>query len=129
VSPDLAAGRKGNLSQAALCKVPLIAWEDGSGTQKAISETLSGTWINKNALSTVARFSGSDAIRRALIHGAGYAFISERAIAEELANGQLTTVRIPGVQITRKFYAAHREGRELSPAAAAFMRAMLAKWR
>jgi DNA-binding transcriptional LysR family regulator len=128
VSPEVAAGRKGNLSQAALCKVPLITREDGSGTQKAISEVLAGTWINKNALSIVARFTSSDAIRRALIHGAGYAFISARAIAEELASEELTTVRIPGVQITRKFYAAYREGRELSPAAAAFLKAMLNMW-
>jgi DNA-binding transcriptional LysR family regulator len=128
VSPEVAAGRKGNLSQAALCKVPLITREDGSGTQKAILEVLAGTWINKNALSIVARFTSSDAIRRALIHGAGYAFISTRAVALELASGQLITVRIPGVQITRKFYAAYREGRELSPAAAAFLKAMLNMW-
>lgn len=47
VSPDLIAGRKDNLSQAQLCKVPLIAREDGSGTQKAVYEALAGTWINK----------------------------------------------------------------------------------
>jgi DNA-binding transcriptional LysR family regulator len=125
VLPELDAGGKRSLSQAHLCKVPLIAREDGSGTQKAILEALSATWINKDSLTIIARFGSSDAIRRALLNGGGYAFISDRVIADELQSGQLVTIRIPSVQITRKFYAARREGRELSPAAAAFLTMML----
>jgi DNA-binding transcriptional LysR family regulator len=127
VSPDLHSGGKRSLSQAQLCKVPLICHEEGSGTHKAVLEALARTWINKDSLSIVARFGSSDAIRRALLSRAGYAFISERAIAEELASGQLVTIRIPAVTISRKFYAASREGRELSPAAAAFLDEMLKK--
>lgn len=129
VSPELDKGHKASLSQAELCKVPLIAWEDGSGTQKAVYEALTGTWINKDSLTIIARFGSSEAIRRALLNGAGYAFISARAIKEELASGQLTAIKIPGVQITRKFYAARRDGRGLSPAAAAFLELMLDQWR
>jgi len=128
VSPELDSGGKASLSQAELCKVPLIAWEDGSGTQKAILEALTGTWINKYSLTIVARLGSSEAIRRALLSGAGYAFISARAISEELASGQLTAIKVPGVKITRKFYAARRDGRELSPAAAAFLELMLRQW-
>lgn len=128
VSPELNAGQMGSLSQAQLCRIPLIAREEGSGTQKAIYEALAGTWINKDSLKIVARLGSSDAVRRALLSCAGYAFISARAISEELASGQLTTVRIPGIQINRKFYAARREGRELSPAAAAFLGMMLRRW-
>ena len=129
VSSDLSYGHKGNLSQAELCKVPMIAWEEDSGTQKAVYEALAGTWINNASLTVVARFGSSEAIRQALLNGAGYAFVSGRTISEELASGQLTAVRIPGVQVTRKFYAARREGRELSPAAAAFLGMMLGTWR
>ncbi len=128
VSPDVNAGCNGSLSQAQLCRIPLIGWEDGSGTQKAIQDSLSGTWINKDSLTIVARFGTSDSIRRALLDGAGYAFISERVILEELANGQLIKVRIPAVQITRKFYATHRNERELSPAASAFLKIMHSRW-
>lgn len=128
VSAELDAGHKGSLSQAQLCKVPMIAWEDGSGTQKAVYEALAGTWINKESLSIVARLGSSESIRRALLNGAGYAFVSTRAISEELMSGQLTAIRIPGVQIARKFYAARREGRELSPAAAAFLGLMHSQW-
>ncbi|MFA7404327.1 MAG: selenium metabolism-associated LysR family transcriptional regulator [Pelobacteraceae bacterium] len=129
VSPELIAGGRDSLSQAELCKVPLIAREDGSGTQQAVYESMAGTWINKDSLAIVARLGSSEAIRQALLNGAGYAFISVRAISEELANGQLMTIKIPGVKISRKIYAARREGRELSPAAAAFIELMLGKWR
>jgi DNA-binding transcriptional LysR family regulator len=116
---------KKSLSQAELCKVPLVVREQGSGTQKAVYDALAGTWISRESLRVVAVLGSSEAVKRALLEGAGYAFVSSRSIVEELASGVLTTVRIPGLTITRKFYAASRAGRELSPAAAAFLALML----
>jgi len=129
VSSDIALKNKKSLSQAELCKVPLIVREQGSGTQKAVYEAFAGTWINKEALRIVAVLGSSEAIKRALLLGTGYAFISSMVIAEELNHGQLTTVRIPGLNISRKFYAARRDGRELSPAAAAFWDLMLSRFK
>jgi len=129
VSPDIAAKGKQSLSQAELCKVPMIVREQGSGTQKAVYEAFAGTWINKDSLHIVAVLGSSEAIKRALLNGTGYAFISNLEIAEELNRGQLTTIRIPGLNISRKFYAARRDGRELSPAAAVFWDFMLARWK
>jgi DNA-binding transcriptional LysR family regulator len=114
-----------SLSQAELCKAPLVVREQGSGTQKAVYEALAGTWINRESLRVVAVLGSSEAVKRALLEGAGYAFISRMSIEEELASGILTTVRIPGLNIMRKFYAAYRFGRELSPAAAGFLKLML----
>jgi len=116
-----------SLSQAELCTVPLIVREQGSGTQKAVYEALAGTWINRESLKVVAVLGSSEAVKRALLEGAGYAFVSSMSIGEELASGSLTTVRIPGLKISRKFYAAHRTGRELSPAATAFLDLMSAR--
>ena len=116
---------KKSLSQAELCKVPLVVREQGSGTQKAVYEALAGTWISRESLRIVAVLGSSEAVKRALLEGAGYAFVSSKSIGEELASGALTTVRIPGLSVKRKFYAAHRAGRELSPAATAFLSLML----
>lgn len=129
VSPDFNAGRKQSISQAELCKIPLIVRESGSGTQQAVYEALAGTWISRDALNVVAVMGSSEAIRRALLNGVGYAFVSSRAVSEEIASGQLTSVRVPGVEITRKLYAVRREARELSPAAAAFLELMTSRWR
>jgi DNA-binding transcriptional LysR family regulator len=117
--------QKKSLSQAELCKVPLIVREQGSGTQKAIYEALAKTWINRESLRVIAVLGSSEAVKRALLEGAGYAFVSSISVEEELASGVLTSVRIPGLNISRKFYAAYRAGRELSPAAKAFLKLML----
>jgi DNA-binding transcriptional LysR family regulator len=124
-SRDRIDSAKKSLSQAELCKVPLVVREQGSGTQKAVYEALAKTWINRESLRVVAVLGSSEAVKRALLEGAGYAFVSSMSIDEELASGTLGTVRIPGLNITRKFYAAHRSGRELSPAATAFLTLML----
>jgi len=126
VSRTRADAAKKSLSQVELCKVPLVVREQGSGTQKAVYEALAKTWISRESLRIVAVLGSSEAVKRALLEGAGYAFVSSMSIGEELAGGALATVRIPGLNITRKFYAAYRSGRELSPAATAFLSMMLA---
>jgi DNA-binding transcriptional LysR family regulator len=128
VSPDLVTTGKFSLSQAELCRVPLVAREPGSGTQKAVYEALAGTWIRKEALRIVAELGSNEAIKHAILDKNGYAFVSSMTVEEEISNGQLVAIRIPGLTITREFYAARRAGRELSPAAAAFWTLMLNKW-
>ncbi|MBC7962845.1 MAG: LysR family transcriptional regulator [Steroidobacteraceae bacterium] len=129
VSPKLLAGRKPELGQEDLCRSPLVVREDGSGTQKAVYEALARACTNKEALNIVAVLGSTEAIRRALLNGTGYAFVSSMSISEELANGQLITAEIAGLNISRNFYAARRNGRELSPAASAFLELMLASWK
>ena len=126
VSRDRVDSAKKSLSQAELCKVPLVVREQGSGTQKAVYEALAKTWISRESLRIAAVLGSSEAVKRALLEGAGYAFVSSMSIVEEVASGSLLTVRIPGLAIRRKFYAAYRSGRELSPAATAFLSLMLA---
>ena len=126
VSRDRVDSAKKSLSQAELCKVPLVVREQGSGTQKAVYEALAKTWISRESLQISAVLGSSEAVKRALLEGAGYAFVSSMSIGEELASGSLQTVRIPGLTVTRRFYAAYRSGRELSPAATAFLSLMLA---
>ena len=125
VSRERIDSAKKSLSQAELCKVPLVVREQGSGTQKAVYDALAKTWISREALRIVAVLGSSEAVKRALLEGAGYGFVSSMSIGQELEEGSLTTVRIPGLAIKRKFYAAHRSGRELSPAATAFLSLML----
>jgi DNA-binding transcriptional LysR family regulator len=128
VSPDIVTSGKYSLSQAELCRVPLVVREQGSGTQKAVYEALAATWIRKDALRIVAELGSNEAVKHAILDGTGYAFISGMTVAEEIATGQLVAIRIPGLVITRSFYAARRAGRELSPAAAAFRGLMLDRW-
>ncbi|MDO9308790.1 MAG: selenium metabolism-associated LysR family transcriptional regulator [Deltaproteobacteria bacterium] len=126
-STELIALRNHDLEREDLCRVPLLVREDGSGTQKAVYEALSKTWtVNKENLNIVAVLGSSEAIRRALLKGTGYAFISSMSISDDLANGRLFEFNIPGLEITRHFYAARRHARDLSPAAAEFWSIMTA---
>ncbi len=129
VSAELVDGYKSSFSQEELCKVPLVVRENGSGTQKAVYDALAKTWINKESLNIIAVLGSTEALRRALLNGIGYAFVSSMSISEDLSSGQLQTVRIPGLNISRCFYAVRRQGRELSPAAAAFWDTMTSRWR
>ena len=125
VSPDLLDHGKKSLSQAELCKVPMVMREKGSGSQHTVYVALAGTWIRKEALRIVAELGSDEAVKRAVLNGTGYAFISSMSVAEELNSGRLVTVRIPNVDIKRKLFAATRAGRELSPAAQAFLELMI----
>ena len=127
-SPDALKNGKETLSQAELCRVPLLVREQGSGTQKAVFEALARTWIRRDSLRVAAVLGSGDALRAALLQGCGYAFVSQMSVEPEIAAGRLVRVRIPGVAISRVMYAAHRQGRELSPAAALFLENMLKYW-
>jgi len=115
------------LNREDLCKIPLLVREDGSGTQKAVYGALLKEWmINREDLNIVAVLGSSEAIRRALLNGSGFAFVSSISISDDLANGRLVEINLPGLEITRHFYAARRYARELSPAAAGFWNNMTA---
>jgi DNA-binding transcriptional LysR family regulator len=124
VSPALPTNAKQSLSQAELCKVPIVMREPGSGTGETVYKALAGTWIRKEALRIVAELGSDESVKRAVLNRAGYAFISRMSVAEELASGSLVSVRIPNVDIKRKFFAVSRAGRELSPGAGVLLELM-----
>jgi DNA-binding transcriptional LysR family regulator len=67
----------------------------------------------------------NEGVKHAVASGIGISFISELSVRNELERGELFTLKIPGLEITRQFYLASRAGRELSPAATAFAGAMM----
>jgi DNA-binding transcriptional LysR family regulator len=103
-----------------LTRLPLIMREQGSGTRQAVDAALLKHGIDSRKLPVIAELGSSEGMRRALLSGAGWAFISSLAVARELAENQLATVQVEGVTIKRSFYLAQRQGRTLSPAAVAF---------
>lgn len=124
---ELISRRNHHPGREDLCKVPLLVREDGSGTQKAVYEALLKAWmVKKEDLNIVAVLGSSEAIRRALLNGYGFAFVSSISISDDLADGRLVEINLPGLEITRHFYAARRYARELSPAAAGFWNNMTA---
>lgn len=115
-----AAGLPAELDPAKLAGLPLVIREPGSGTRMAVDLALRQAGIDPGHLRVVAQLGSSEAVRRALLGGAGCAFLSRLTVGRELAEGSLVTIPVRGIAIRRSFYLAWRKGRTLSPAANAF---------
>ena len=116
-----------NLTLTELSRVPLVARESGSGTQQAVYDALLDAGVKQEGMSVAAALGSSEAVRRAILNGIGYAFMSSLAVAKDLEDGTLSALTISGLQISRSFYIVKRSGRELSPAAAALWGLMIHK--
>jgi DNA-binding transcriptional LysR family regulator len=107
-----------------LQEIPLLLREPGSGTRLAVDGALQKGGLDLRSMRVVAQLGSSEALRRAVLSGAGCAFLSALAVGRELADGTLTAVDIEGTEISRSFYLAWRRGKSLSPAAEVFMEAV-----
>lgn len=103
-----------------LLKEPIIMREKGSGTSDAVSAALRQQGVTPGDLLACATLPGSEAIKQAVLAECGVAFISEMAVRGELKRGELVSINLSGISITRSFSLVQRKGRTLSPAAAAF---------
>lgn len=103
-----------------LLKEPLIMREKGSGTNDVVAAALKQHGIKPNDLLICTRISSSEAMKQAVLADCGVAFISEMAVRDELKQGELVSIQLSGLTISRCFYLVYRKGRELSPAAATF---------
>ncbi len=103
-----------------LTELPMITRESGSGTRQAVDNCLLKTGVDPKGLRIVAQLGSSEAVRRAVLGGGGYAFISSLAVARELADGTLTMMNVQDFEVKRCFYLVWLSGRTLSPAAEAF---------
>ena len=103
-----------------LLREPIVMREKGSGTGEAVNAALRQMGIKPDDLLTCATLPGSEAIKQAVLARCGVAFISEMAVRGELKRGELVSISLSGLSITRGFFLVHRKGRTLSPAAVAF---------
>lgn len=110
-----------------LAALPLVQREPGSGTRTAVEAALQKAGFDPRGLRVTAQLGSSEAIRRAVLGGAGCAFLSAAAINRELSEGLLRQVTVAGLSISRSFYLVWRRGSTLSPAAGTFMQAALAE--
>ncbi len=108
------------VAPAELLAEPIIMRESGSGTREVVNAALREQGFNPDELLLCATISGSEAIKQAVLAECGVAFISEMAVRGELERGELFSIEMAGLAITRSFSLVHRKGRSLSPAAAAF---------
>jgi DNA-binding transcriptional LysR family regulator len=104
---------------ADLAALPLIVRESGSGTRQAIAALLARRHLHLSDLRVVLELGSTEAVKRAVRAGAGHAFLSRLAVAEDVAARppRLCEVPCPGLPIARRLYWVRR--RDVTPGAAA----------
>jgi DNA-binding transcriptional LysR family regulator len=107
--------------RADLASLPLVLREAGSGTQQAVERLLPSGALDPEGPGRV-ELGSSEAARRAVLHGLGFAFLSRTAIADDVAAGTLRVVPFPGTPVRRTFWVARL--RTITPSAT--VRAFLA---
>lgn len=118
-TPELARRSKesGKRGIAALEDLPLVLREDGSGTRAVALEALEKAGAPADRLDVVLEIGSNAAAREAALSGAGAAFLSRLAVADQLAAGRLEIIPVFVSPLRRPFVLVTRSGRTLTPGA------------
>ncbi len=122
--PDHALARRRRVTPAELAGAPFLVREPGSGTRAAFERFLRSARVHAGR---TTEMQSNETIKQAVMAGMGLAFLSAHAVGLELAAGYLVVLPVEGLPVYREWNVVHREGKVLSPAAAAFRAFVLAE--
>ncbi len=106
-----------------LLKEPWIIREEGSGTQMAVETSLKKAGISVKHFNVVMEMGSTSSVKEGVKAGLGLAFISRRAVKEELDHGFLSELDVNGIDpISRQIYIVFHRGRTLSPIGMVFLK-------
>jgi DNA-binding transcriptional LysR family regulator len=114
------AGRK-SISIKTLAEESLIIREPGSGSRCALKKSLERAGSSLAAMNITLEMGSTAVIKDAVRRGLGVSFVSRSAVRRELDSGELRTISVRGLVLTRYLYAVYHRRRPLSPAASAFL--------
>jgi DNA-binding transcriptional LysR family regulator len=105
-------GRPKPIRAAALCREPFIVRETGSGTESLAERALAERGLRIDPAMSLA---STEAIKRAVMGGAGVAIVSELSAANEIHAGRLAHVPVRDLDLRRPLYRLRRrDGHESS---------------
>ncbi len=110
---------KGGITAREFCREPLIAREKGSGTREVVEAALRR---KKIVVQPVMSLGSTEAIKRAVIAGAGVAIVSRLAIGVELQSRLLGIVKLRDLSINRPLHQQKLRDRSLSAPVKEFLR-------
>ncbi len=108
---------------------PLIFREPGSGTGRTFRDELVKAGLAPEHLKVSICLGSNEAIKQAILNGVGISFLSEMSVKKECERGEMSIVKVRGLEISRHFHLVIRRGRNLSPAAEAFIDSILQRFR
>lgn len=107
--------KKSFISIEDLKSYPFVLREEGSGTRKEMERLLEQKGVAIEGLKIAGTFGSTEAVKEAVKAGLGIAAVSRLSVKEELSSGTLKEVRVPGLEMKRKFYIITHKKRTLPP--------------
>lgn len=112
-----------------LVRESFIFRESGSGTDRTLREQLTKSGFAPEQLKVAMHLGSNEAVKQAILHGAGISFLSELSVKNECERSEMFVVAIRGLDIYRHIYLVTRRARELAPAAKAFIDSIIQRFR
>jgi DNA-binding transcriptional LysR family regulator len=100
---------------------PLVQREEGSGTRRCLEQALERVGIAPSRLRIALEVGSTEAVKGAVLGGAGAAILSRRAVEREVAAGELRSVPVEGLAFDRDIYMVRHKRRALPGAAELFL--------
>ena len=112
---------RGAIAPKAICELPLIMREQGSGTRTVFEQRLKAKGVRIEDCHLVLEIGHTEAIKTAVEAGLGVAVLSTHTIRKELATGLFQVIPIEGLTFTRRFSLVYERNRTLSAVTRGFM--------
>lgn len=101
------------LSVEDLIQAPWILREKGSGTREVLEHLL---FSQMSRFNIAMELGNSEAIKHAVQYGMGISCLSRRVVQEQLKNGTLSELVIPGLSLNRTLYLVYHRQKHISNA-------------
>ena len=101
--------RTESVTPEALCRIPLVLRENGSGTLEVIIAALADRGIRLSQLNVVLRLGSTEGIKGFVRHSDAMAIVSAFSVVDELRSGTLRIVDLDGLTLLRDFVFVHAE--------------------
>lgn len=111
-----------NVQRKAVLEETLVMRTQGSGTRTAMLE---GLGLRNAPSHSSLEIDGTDGVKAMVRAGLGVSFVSEAAVRDEIAQGNLVTVPVQGFHVERSFFVVTRSDGTLGPAVRAFQQSLL----
>lgn len=106
--------KRKRVAVAEMLKQPLLLREAGSGSRWCLERTLSRAGHSAKKLRVALELGSNEAIKEAVLRGAGLAVLSDLVVADELQAGRLHALQVTGLPLKREIYIAWDRRRALS---------------
>lgn len=122
VSPEHALARQQSVSLSRLRGEPFVAFERSVPTRKAIDRLLKE---HRVSVTIVTEFDNIETIKRSVEAGLGISILPQNTVRNEARARTLFALPLNGGPFTRSIGILRRKGRELTPAAQAFLEMLI----